>query len=237
MELRSGLNIYCDESSHLARDNHPFMVLGAVTCPVDKAREVAVRLRETKVRGGLTATTELKWNKVSAASVEAYMGVLDYFFDDDDLRFRGVVAQKDGLDHTRFEQDHDTWYFKMYFELLRRVIRPHIANFIYLDVKDTNSAAKVRFLHRVLANASLDFERNVVQGLQAVHSHEVEQVQLADVFSGLLNYRARRLDELETASESKKDLVSRAMQRSGYDLTQSTLLSEDKFNVFFWTPR
>jgi hypothetical protein len=42
---------------------------------------------------------------------------------------------------------------------------------------------------------------------------------------------------LETASESKKDLVSRAMQRSSYDLTQSTLLSEDKFNVFFWTPR
>ena len=42
----SELNVYCDESCHLENDHQKVMVLGAVTCPRDKAREIAVRLRE-----------------------------------------------------------------------------------------------------------------------------------------------------------------------------------------------
>ncbi|GHE38925.1 hypothetical protein GCM10007167_21280 [Vulcaniibacterium thermophilum] len=39
-------NLYCDESCHLPHDRQPLMVLGVVSCPAEKAREVAVRLRE-----------------------------------------------------------------------------------------------------------------------------------------------------------------------------------------------
>jgi hypothetical protein len=38
-------NIYCDESCHLENDHQKAMVLGAVWCPLDKTREIAVRLR------------------------------------------------------------------------------------------------------------------------------------------------------------------------------------------------
>ncbi|NTV59869.1 MAG: DUF3800 domain-containing protein, partial [Chlorobiaceae bacterium] len=41
-------NIYCDESCHLEHDRQKAMVLGAIWCPLDKTREIAVRLREIK---------------------------------------------------------------------------------------------------------------------------------------------------------------------------------------------
>jgi len=37
-------NIYCDESCHLENDRQKAMVLGSVWCPLDKGREIAVRL-------------------------------------------------------------------------------------------------------------------------------------------------------------------------------------------------
>lgn len=41
-------NIYCDESCHHEKDGKPAMVMGAVWCPLDKTREIAVRVREIK---------------------------------------------------------------------------------------------------------------------------------------------------------------------------------------------
>ncbi len=51
-----------------------------------------------------------------------YVDFLDYFFDDDDLHFRGVVIpDKKKLDHARYGQTHDEWYYKMYFVLLKAI--------------------------------------------------------------------------------------------------------------------
>ena len=41
-------NIYCDESCHLEHDRQKVMVLGAVWCPLEKTREIAIRLEATK---------------------------------------------------------------------------------------------------------------------------------------------------------------------------------------------
>ena len=46
-------NIYCDESCHLENDKQTAMVLGAVWCPLDQARKIAVRLREIKKKHGV----------------------------------------------------------------------------------------------------------------------------------------------------------------------------------------
>ncbi len=42
------INVYCDESCHLANDQIKTMMLGAVTCPQLKAREIAIRIKEIK---------------------------------------------------------------------------------------------------------------------------------------------------------------------------------------------
>ena len=66
-------NIYCDESCHLQNDHQLVMVLGAVWCPLEKTKEIAVRIREIKKRHGFASNFEIKWSKVSPAKRLFYM--------------------------------------------------------------------------------------------------------------------------------------------------------------------
>jgi hypothetical protein len=225
-------NIYCDESCHLENDRQKSMVLGAVWCPLDKTREIAVRLREIKKKHGMPAPFEVKWTKVSPAKTELYLDLIDYFFDNDDLHFRAlIVPDKSRLRHDAFPgQDHDTWYYKMYFDMLKVILRPDARYHIYLDIKDTRGHAKVDKLHDVLCNNMYDFSRQVIERLQLVHSHEIEQLQLADLLIGAIAYLSRDLN----SSTAKLALIERMRKRSGYTLTKTTLLREEKINLFFW---
>jgi len=227
-------NIYCDESCHLEHDHIPVMVLGAVWCPRHKAREMAERLRDIKVRNNEAPTFEAKWARVSPSRLQLYRDMVDYFFDDDDLHFRAIVVPDKGqLDHDRFNQDHDTFYYKMYFYLLRTLLSPNAKYAIYLDVKDTKSAEKTAKLHDVLCNDMYDFDRKVVERIQTVRSHEVEQLQLADLLIGAIGYANRGI----SANAAKVALIERIRQRSRYSLLRSTLFKEEKFNLFRWVPQ
>ena len=206
------------------------MVLGAIWCNHDKTRETALRLREIKVQHGLPANFEIKWTKVSPAKLDFYMDVLNYFFDDDDLHFRAWVANKTGLCHEAFCQNHDDWYYKMMFGLLEPLLLPDARFRLYLDMKDTRSARKVAKLHDVLCNNLYDFNRLIVERVQVVEADQVEQLQLADMLLGAVSYANRGLD----GSAAKSALISRIKERSGYSMIKSTLLRESKFNIFIW---
>lgn len=225
-------NIYCDESCHLEHDGQSAMVLGALWCPLDKTREIAVRIREIKRKHAVAPAFEVKWTKVSPGKKQLYLDLLDYFFDDDDLHFRGlVVPDKTKLNHAAFPgQDHDAWYYKMYFDMLKVILSPKGRYRIYLDIKDTRGAEKVKKLHDVLCNNLYDFSREIVERVQLVHSHEIEQLQLADLLIGAVSYMNRGLH----SNAGKQALVDRMRQRSGYSLTKTTLLREDKVNLFRW---
>lgn len=226
-------NIYCDESCHLEHDGSDFMVLGALWCPRERTREIAERVRDIKARNRQSADFELKWSRVSPSREQLYQDAVDYFFDDDDLHFRAVVVSKTKLVHARFNQNHDTFYYKMHFQMLRALLSPRAQYAIYLDIKDTRSAAKMTALHDMLCNDMYDFEKKVVQRIQTVRSHEVEQLQLADLLIGAVAYANRGL----SGSPAKVNLLARIRKRSGYLLTRSTLLREEKFNVFRWEPQ
>jgi len=228
------LNIYCDESCHLEHDEHDVMVLGALSCPTSESHAIAADIRRIKNEHGIPAGLELKWTKVSGAKVDLYLDLVDYFFTQDNLRFRGLVASpKSQLAHGTFGQDHDTWYYKMYFELLKVLLEdPSVVYRIYLDIKDTRSARKVHKLREVLCNNMRDFQGERAR-LQTVASHEVEQVQLADLLIGALSYANRGL----TSSAAKLAVISRIENRTTRSLLCSTPPSEQKFNLFQWHPR
>jgi hypothetical protein len=224
-------NIYCDESCHLEHDGQKAMILGSVWCLQEKAREISVRLREIKAHHGLRTDFEIKWTKVSPAKRQFYLDVLDYFFDDDDLHFRGlIIPDKSRLQHSSFGQTHDDWYYKMYFDLLKVILSPEERYRIYLDLKDTNGPAKIAKLHEVLSNNLYDFSREIVERLQLVRSHEVPILQLADLLTGAVSYANREL----AGSEAKQALVARMRARSHYSLMRTTLLRENKVNLFRW---
>lgn len=228
-------NIYCDESCHLENDGQQAMVLGAVWCPLDKTREIAVRLREIKKKHGMAASFEVKWTKVSPAKQDIYLDLIDYFFDNDDLHYRAlIVPDKSVLRHDAFPgQDHDTWYYKMYFDMLKVILRPDSRYRIYLDIKDTRGAKKTARLHDVLCNNMYDFSRNVIENLQLVRSHEIEQLQLADLLIGAVSYINRGLNN----NAGKVAVIKRMQYRSKYTLTKTTLLREEKINLFCWNAK
>jgi hypothetical protein len=225
-------NIYCDESCHLENDAQKAMTLGAIWCPWDKIREIAVRMREIKQKHEIPRNFEVKWTKVSSAKKEFYLDLVDYFFDDDDLRFRClVVPNKSLLRHSDFPgQNHDTWYYKMYFDLLKVIFNPNAQYKIYLDIKDTRGSQKVTKLHEILCNNRHDFSQKVIKSLQLVRSHEVEQIQLADLLIGAVSYLNRGL----SGNSGKMALIDRIQRRSGYVLTKTHLLREEKMNIFIW---
>ncbi len=227
------INIYCDESCHLEHDQQKVMVLGAVWCPADKAREVAKRLREIKRKHGLSNWFEIKWTKVSPGKVAFYVDVLDYFFDDDDLNFRTlVIPDKAILRHPEFKQTHDEWYYKMYFTLLKALLHSEARFCIYLDYKDTWGSIKVQKLHEILANNIYDFSRKIVERVQIVRSQEVEQIQLCDLLIGAIAYVNRGLEK----NRGKLAIIKRMQERSHLSLTRTTLLGERKVNLLIWDP-
>lgn len=229
--MKQLFNIYCDESCHLENDGEKAMVLGGVWCPADKKDEIFRRLREIKEEHGLNKRFEIKWNKVSKGQLAFYMDIINYFFDNGDLHFRVlVVPNKSELKHEEFGQSHDTFYYKMYFNLLKTLFEPSCEYNIYIDIKDTRGQKKVDKLHEVLCNNHYDFNRELIKKVQQVRSEEVELVALADLLIGAMSYLHRG----KTTSEAKLKLIERIKERSKYNLMASTLYRENKFNIFVW---
>ncbi len=224
-------NIYCDETCHLENDGIPVMLLGAVVCPELKAREIAIRVKEIKLEFGLPGDFEIKWTKVSQGQLPFYQRIVDYFFDDDDLRFRALlIPNKRALDHGRFAQDHDEWYYKMYFQMLKAIFNESNRYRIYIDIKDTLGVRKIAKLHDVLCHNIYDFDRNIIERLQQIRSPESALLQLADLLIGAVGYHNRGLE----GSRAKRALIDRIKQRTGYTLERSTLVNARKFNLFRW---
>lgn len=224
-------NIYCDESCHLENDHQTIMVLGAIWCEAEKTREINKHIREVKIIYGLAPTFEIKWTKVSPAKQSFYMELLDYFFDNNDLNFRAlIVPDKSKLQHELYGQDHDTWYYKMYFTMLKEILNPKDRYRIYLDIKDTRSAPKIAKLHEVLRNNVLDSQREIIERVQTVRSHEVAILQLTDLLIGAVSYINRGLH-----SNAAKVAITKKMEtETGYSLTRTTLRRENKINLLSW---
>jgi len=66
-----------------------------------------------------------------------------------------------------------------------------------------------------------------------VRSHEVELVELADFLTGAIGYVHRGL----TTNPAKMEIIERLKEKSKYSLTKSTLVKEDKVNIFIWKGR
>lgn len=231
-------NVYCDESCHLEHDGINVMVIGAVWCPQEKLREVNKRIKEIKFRNGISTETELKWTKVSPSKIDVYKDLVNYFFDDDDLHFRAlIIPDKSKLDHAKFNQTHDEWYYKMYFDMLKAILSPKDSYKIYIDIKDSYSFAKSQKLKEVCSNSMYDFSHNIIRRLQPIRSEEVQIMQLVDLLIGAVGYTNRFFHKDFVKSAAKLELINLMKKRSNYSLAKSTLLREDKCNLFIWDVR
>ena len=228
-------NVYCDESCHLEHDGINAMTIGAVWCPQSKLKGINQRIRAIKERNGVSASAEMKWTKISPSKVNLYEDLINYFFDDDDLHLRAIVIPDKGkLNHEKFHQDHDTWYYKMYFEMLKTILCPSDKYEIYIDIKDNHSFEKSQKLKEVCSNSMYDFSARIIQRLQPIRSDEVQIMQLVDILIGAITYQNRHFPKDFVRSTAKLDIIDLIRSRSGYTLQKTTLLREEKVNILVW---
>lgn len=226
--------IFCDESCHLENDGNDIMVLGALKCEAENKSTHYENIRNIKLKYGVSSWSEIKWVKVSPSKLEMYKELIDYFFTQQDLTFRAVIANgKKSLDHDKFnESNHDTWFYKMYYFLLIHFIENNKQYRIFLDIKDTLGGEKLSELHRIVRKKPYSVNIRVKDVLQ-IRSHESELLQLCDLLIGACSYSARNLN----SSQAKSELISHIEKYTHTPLNSSTIRNEKKLNRFIWTPR
>ena len=201
----------------------------------EKLKEINHRIREIKRRNGVSERMELKWTKISPAKVDMYKDIINYFFDDDDLHLRAIIVPDKGkLDHQKYHQTHDDWYYKMYFTMLKVIFAPQDCYEIYIDIKDTNSYRKSQKLLDVCCNSMYDFSHRIIKRVQPIRSDEVEIMQIVDLLIGALGYINRNFPDGFQKSAAKQEIIDLIKEHSGYSLKRTTLLREEKCNLFVW---
>lgn len=219
------INIYCDESCHLEHDNQKAMVIGGISCPNSYRHIVYKDIQSIKLKHNLPYV-EIKWTKVSKSKIEFYKELIEYFFKNELLSFRAVVIpDKDQLNHSKFSQTHDEFYYKTYYFLLRKMMRNKDKLNVYLDIKDTRSNQKIRKLKEILNNC---IHNENLKNIQHVRSHENVVLQLTDLFIGATSYKNRNLQ----TSQPKLTIVDLIETLSNQKLDETSNYSENKFDVF-----
>jgi hypothetical protein len=233
------INIYCDESCHLENDGNDIMVLGGISCPENAKNKVFEDIRNIKLKHGFSSWFEIKWTKVSFQMIDFYLELIEYFFNNEYLNFRGVVAtNKTKLDHEKYnEGSYDIWYYKMYFYLLDPMIKESEQHKILIDIKDTLGGPKVRKLQEVLCNNYYDYNREVIKSIVQINSRESEILQLTDLLIGALTYYNRGMYQSIGGNRGKKVVVESLILNHNVELDKTTARFASKFNLFVWKPR
>lgn len=231
-------NVYCDESCHLQNDGNDIMVIGGVFCVKGKVKKINKDIRKIKEKYGIGPLAEVKWHKVSNNKIDFYKELIEYFFSNDDLHFRCVIApEKQNLNLERYSLSYNEWYYRIYYLLLKEIVcNVDDEYYIYMDIKDTRGGEKVKKLKDVLNNLLYAFYDDVVKNIQLVRSEEIEIIQLSDILIGAVSYVNRNLN---TSNNGKAEIINLIMEKTGQSLkfTTSPKIFHSKFDVFRWKPR
>lgn len=222
-------NIYCDESNHLMHSNS-IMTLGFIQTEKKHSKYYNKIIRALKKKHGLDQKYEIKWTKISLSKMDFYTDLVDLFFNSDDLSFRCIISDKKNLNFDRYNLDHDSWYYRMYYLLLGKTLNEKDEYNVYIDIKDTCGHKKISQLHTVLNNSYYKFSDTMIKKIQLIHSHEVELLQLCDLFIGAIGYRHNNL----VTSKAKLTFIDYLESQSGINLNFATSISRSKFNLFIW---
>ncbi len=223
-------NIYCDESCHLASNNSKYMLIGAVYCPKFKVKKVNEYINHLKNNYNLSNKIELKWNKVDKKTEKLYLDIINYFFNNDDLKFRIIVIDKTKLNHKKYNQTENDFYHKAYYEMLKYIIIPGNSYNIYPDIKDTHSYYYHQITLNYLRIKMSDTNKKTIKKIQPIKSYEAPILQINDILIGALSYYYRNL-----STNSIKLNIIHEIQRlyqNSFDISSS--YSNTKFNIFIW---
>ncbi len=221
--------VYCDESRQELFKSLPpgdnYVVIAGLWIQACDRPPLKKAIRELRQRCGVYG--EFKWNRVSPSRAGFYRDLVRLFFSVE-ARFRALVLRADELDAVRFHQaDSELMFYKFYYQLLHYWILDFNTYRIFVDTKTNRAHDRLKTLQRCLSNANL----SAVVEVQALPSHQVDLIQLADVLMGAVSYKFHR----SGTSRAKWEVVQEIEGRLGREIG-STSRAEDKFNIFRFRP-
>lgn len=222
--MKKTFNFYCDESTHLQRDRQPYMLISYVSSAFNQVKLHQDNIRKIKEKHHFVP--EIKWSSVSKGQYAFYVDLIDYFFSSD-LQFRAIVVNKSKINIGDSLKAYDDFYYKMYYQLISHKINFENSYNIYLDIKDTLSANKVKTLHTYCNQFNINNEP--IRKIQNIHSHESLLMQTTDLLMGAINYHLRGFNQVI----AKNRLIERIQTHTNLSLSKSTAKNSDKFNLFF----
>lgn len=220
------INVYCDESCHLENEQCKTMVVSCLRCPKEKVKEISNAILGLKKEYGIWKYAEIKWSKVSKSKEKFYIELLEYFFNNDDLKFRAIVIDKSELNHPARKQNHNTWYFKMIYYLVDKILEINKVYNVYIDKKENSYQAKQEL---IITKNYLQRYCNSIK-MQNISSYKSEVMQLNDFLQGLVGYYNRGL-HLNSSNETKIKLIEIVKSKS---INLGVTNYDSKFNLFFW---
>lgn len=226
-------NVYCDESCHLVSNDSKYMLIGAVYCPKYKVKKVNEYIEHLKENYNLSEKIELKWNKIDKKTEKLYLDIINYFFNNDDLKFRVIVVDKTKLDHEKYNQTENDFYHKAYYDMLKYIIIPGNSYNIYPDIKDTNSYYYHQVMLDYLRIKMSDTNKKTIKKVQPIRSYEAPILQINDILIGALSYYYRNL----FGNSVKLNIINEIKKLYQNDFDTSSYYSNTKFNIFIWRSR
>lgn len=226
-------NVYCDESCHLISNNSQYMLIGAVYCPKYKIKKVNEYIEHLKENYNLSKTIELKWNKIDKKTERLYLDIVNYFFNNDDLKFRVIVIDRTKLNHEKYNQTENDFYHKAYYDMLKYIITPGNSYNIYPDIKDTNSYYYHQVMLDYLRIKMSDLNKKTIKKVQPIRSYEAPILQINDILIGALSYYYRNL----SGNSVKLNIISEINKLYQNSFNTSSNYNNTKFNIFIWKSR
>ncbi len=230
-----GYYIYCDESCHLKdiqKQSH--MVIGGVLCDKINRKHISNLIKGLKKKHQLPNNYEIKWNKVSSKNIGFYTELIE-LIRPYNLIYRAVVVDKGILNHNRFNQSEDDFYYKMYYTMLKFLVSQGGEKFtVYLDRKDTNGYTKVKTLEKYLLNKYYNLvDIDIVEQI----SHEHQLMQLADLLIGATSYKNRMATNTDLTSTVKRTIVEMIEKEYSTNLSKSSSYNSKYINILVWRPK
>jgi hypothetical protein len=222
--------IYCDESrAELFKEppgGNNFVLIGGIWIKAEDREEHKAAIKA--IRSAHSLYAEFKWKKVSPSHLHFYKDLIQMFFERD-IRFRTLVLRADELNAVRFHQsDNELMFYKFYYQLLHHWIIDFNNYRIFLDTKTNRLPDRLKTLGQCLSNSNITSSLK----LQALPSHELDLIQLADLLIGTVSYRLHGRD----SSPAKMEVLGEMESCLGREIGP-TSRDEGKFNVFRFRSR
>jgi len=226
------INIYCDESRHTSDYADKFTVIGAISCPRDKKKEIVHRIHCLKAKHHTQG--EFGWKRLSPNRKDFYWDLLE-IFQDCPLSFRCLTVDRSILDHDTFNSgDSELGFYKMYYQMLVHWMKPGSHYHLYLDWQKNKSQTRFSDLHDILTRKLSG--RAKVECLEPVSSHNQPLIELTDLWIGAVGYYWNNRHLAEGASKTKIEFCEALAQKVGLqNLRSSTFPIKDKFSLFHFT--